>query len=323
MDFEMVKLTNRVIKEYYEVGLSQKEISFKENISKSTVSRILLKAKEDGLVSFKLDLEYESLEELENELKKEFCLERVRIREEIIAGVNNRLHDVAQMLSDDLSKMIRNHDIIGVSWGSTLQMVARVLEPIYPIRQGIEIVELCGSITSDWASLNSYNILREFAEKVQGKPIIYPVPILIENEDLASRLREESQIKKVIQIAEKARITIFTAGNLNTKSVLLENGALDFAMFGKLMRMGATGDILFHFLDQQGNLIDEELDQRTMAISLEALKKTEIRILIAVGEHKVDSIISALRSGVPNHLYIDEKTAIQVLKKHNRTKVWF
>ena len=42
-----IDLITRVLTEYYELGYTQSEISYKEHISKSSVSRIIQKAKED------------------------------------------------------------------------------------------------------------------------------------------------------------------------------------------------------------------------------------------------------------------------------------
>lgn len=75
----------------------------------------------------------------------------------------------------------------------------------------------------------------------------------------------------------------------------------------------AVGDIALRFFDVQGNIANENLNERVVGLALEDFKDKKYNIAIAVGERKAAGILGALRGGYVNVLYTDEKTAKKVL----------
>lgn len=69
MNKEELKQLIRVAKKYYLLEMKQEDISKTENVSKSTVSRLISKAKELGYVRFVLDFPPVTVEHLEKQLK--------------------------------------------------------------------------------------------------------------------------------------------------------------------------------------------------------------------------------------------------------------
>ena len=82
-----------------------------------------------------------------------------------------------------------------------------------------------------------------------------------------------------------------------------------------LTERGAVGDICSHLIDIHGNLCDPELDQRTIAIPLDEIKKKKHRICVAQGLSKADSMLGALNGGFVNVLITNEETAVWILKQ--------
>ena len=56
----------------------------------------------------------------------------------------------------------------------------------------------------------------------------------------------------------------------------------------ELSARGAVGDICTHLIDINGNICDQELDQRTAAVPLEDIRNKKYRIGVAQGLSKVD-----------------------------------
>ena len=92
------------------------------------------------------------------------------------------------------------------------------------------------------------------------------------------------------------------------------SGMIGTGEFGALTAAGAAGEVLFHFLDRDGNTVDPELDARVMSLPLESLKKKPLRILVASGEESAEVICGVLRAGLANRVYTDERTARRVLE---------
>jgi DNA-binding transcriptional regulator LsrR (DeoR family) len=86
-------------------------------------------------------------------------------------------------------------------------------------------------------------------------------------------------------------------------------------MVATLESMGAVGDLCSRFYSADGQLIDSDLDRRTIGITFDALKRVPRVIGIAWGQEKVPAILGALRLGVLNVLVTDKMTAL--LLKHS------
>ncbi|MGB8461693.1 MAG: sugar-binding domain-containing protein, partial [Priestia megaterium] len=77
----------------------------------------------------------------------------------------------------------------------------------------------------------------------------------------------------------------------------------------------AVGDICSRFFDKDGQICNESLDERTLGLDLEELKKKEYAILVAGGDQKIDSIYGALQGNFANVLVTDQFTARFLLDK--------
>ena len=80
-----------------------------------------------------------------------------------------------------------------------------------------------------------------------------------------------------------------------------------------LKEQHAIGDCCCTFYDANGKLLAPDLQKRTIAISLDTLKQTPIRIAVARSKEKVPAIKALLKMGVVNTLITDNDTAEQLL----------
>jgi len=76
---------------------------------------------------------------------------------------------------------------------------------------------------------------------------------------------------------------------------------------------GAAGDLLCHYFDRQGRLIDHPINKTVMAVPIETLSSTPVRILTSGGAHKTEAILGAMRALRPTVFITDEMTAAAVL----------
>ena len=76
---------------------------------------------------------------------------------------------------------------------------------------------------------------------------------------------------------------------------------------------GAVGDLLSHFIDKDGNPIENNLDNRLLSTPLEDLKKMNNVIGVAGGLNKVDAILAVLKGQYLDVLITDEETAAALL----------
>lgn len=305
----------RVAKKYYELGMSQEEISVDEEISKSTVSRILDKAEKLGYIQHTVISPIKTVAIQEELLKKHFDIEHIFVAPRVVDNKAICLMDTCKMVVEDLGKLISNDDIISISWGRTMEQLAALLTPPLSAKKGIQIVQLNGSIATSVLSTRTAGILQKFTEAYAGVGYMIAAPALVDDEHIASAIMRDSRIRTVLDLAMQANIAIFSIGQISEDSVLVERGSVSVEDVKTLRGVGAVGDICTRYFDIHGSLISSGYNARTIGIELDELKKKKQRIGIAVGSEKADAIIGALRGGYLTSLYTDEMTAECVLKR--------
>ena len=137
------KFITKIAQEYYRKGKTQEEIALKFRISRSKVSRLISKARECGMVTFTIKDMNEDIYALENEIENLFGLQEVII---VPSNINSQqtLRAVANGAGLFLDRVLRNGDILGVSWGSTLREMVNLLQPTRKIN--IRVVPLVGGV---------------------------------------------------------------------------------------------------------------------------------------------------------------------------------
>jgi deoxyribonucleoside regulator len=305
----------RIAKKYYEAGLSQEQISQEEEISKSTVSRLLDKAEKLGYIKHHVIYPNESMVLQEKLHKKGFDIERIFVSPTIVDNDAICLIDTCKMAAEDLAKIVSDNDIISVSWGRTMEQLAEVLVPPAVTKEGIRIVQLNGSIATSVLSTRTAGILQKFMEAYSGIGYMMAAPALVDNKDIAEAIKRDSKIKQVLDMACEASIAVFTIGQTSEHSVLVERGSISLDEVKRLQDLGAVGDICSRYFDIQGRIVSSDFEARAIGIALNQLKLKKQRIGIAVGTEKVDAIIGALRGGYLTTLYTDEKAAAGILKR--------
>lgn len=107
------------------------------------------------------------------------------------------------------------------------------------------------------------------------------------------------------------RFSLTSLGECDGNAFLFENRYLSADELAELRDAGAVGDMLGEFFDQNGRLVDTNLNHRTLAIDLSHLRNREV-VLLCAGRTEARAARSILRTGVVNGLIIDGDTALQI-----------
>ena len=81
-----------------------------------------------------------------------------------------------------------------------------------------------------------------------------------------------------------------------------------------LQKQGAVGDILSHFIDIHGHLIDSDLEKRLMSPPLTKIENFNNVVGVAGGPHKIEAIYATLMGSYLDVLITDEDTAAAILE---------
>ncbi|MGV3467053.1 MAG: sugar-binding transcriptional regulator [Heyndrickxia sp.] len=312
MESEKLKKVIEAARLYYLLDYNQNQIADKLGISRPTVSRLLQIAKKEGIVQIKITDPTQDTEQLSKELEKKFNLKKA-----IVASVpqfedsivKNYIGEKAAMYLHDI---VKDGDIIGVTWGTTLYHTAIALKQKFV--KDVKVVQLKGGVSHSETNTYSSEILYLFGKAFNTNPIHLPLPAIVDHVVVKQAMEADRHIKKVLDMGKEANIAVFTIGPTKSESLLFQLGYFSDEDMDMICSK-AVGDICSRFFDQEGNILNENLNSRTLGIELNHLKQKEYSILVAGGPQKIDGIYGALKAGYANVIIVDQFTAKFLLDK--------
>jgi DNA-binding transcriptional regulator LsrR (DeoR family) len=294
---------------YYEQGMTQQEIGKRLGFSRTKIVRLLATARDKGIVQIKLVGRYTSCLEKEESLKDKYELLDAII---IPTGKDfqSTKESVGKACALYLTKILKNDDILGVAWGTTLYEVGRFLETTK--NRNITVVQLMGGLnTSD--AFNPQEIVRQIATKLQAKGIWLNTPAVVATPEIKNALLTDNGVQDTLHQAKYCHKALLGIGDISQTASLLVSRALSREDMDDLIAHDAVGDIMGWHYDVQGNMVDSKVIDRVLSVPLSELHNIELRIGVANGEKKVAPFVGALRGKYINVIITDESTAESIL----------
>jgi deoxyribonucleoside regulator len=316
MEVDQDKLTKAIeaAKLYYLLDYNQHEIAKLLGVSRPTVSRLLQQAKTEGIVQITIKDPNENVENLAAQLEQKFNLKKAAIAS--IPQYEN--HIIKNYLGEKaavyLDEIVKDDDIIGVTWGTTLYHVAIELKQKFV--KNVKIVQLKGGVSLAETNTYASEILYLFGKAYHTAPHHLPLPAIVDHVVVKQAMEADRHIHQILELGKQANIAIYTIGSIKTDSLLFQLGYFTESDIESLTGK-AVGDICSRFFDKNGEICNESLNERTLGINLNELRKKEYSILVAGGPQKIDGIYGALKGGYANVLITDQFTAQFLLDKND------
>ncbi|WP_298014744.1 sugar-binding transcriptional regulator [uncultured Megasphaera sp.] len=297
-----------VAKLYYESDMSQQKIANKLGISRPSVSRFLQYAKEQGFVQIKIVDPIDLRQSLGDKLCKKYHLKDAIIANAPLDDDQELKKAIGQTAASYLWKIVKDNDIIGVGWGSSLYQMALQLKT-KPVK-GVQVVQLKGGISYSKVNTYAHEIVTLVADAFSTTGIFLPIPVMFDNVEVKRLVEHDKYVKNILDMGKKANIAVVTVGTASSESILFHLGYYIDDKDRELLSKKAAGDLCSRFYDDDYNIVDEELNARTVGLQLDEFKKKETRILVAGGKEKIRAIHTALKAGYMNVLITDRYTAL-------------
>ncbi|MDP5274981.1 sugar-binding transcriptional regulator [Chengkuizengella axinellae] len=312
MDKEKLEKMIEVSKLYYLLDYNQSDIAKQLGISRPTISRLLQQAKDEGIVEIKITDPTEDVENLSVQLEQKFNLKKA-----IVTHVPQYEDGIIKMYLGEktasyLHEIVKDGDIIGVTWGTTMHHVAVELKQ--KAIKDVKVVQLKGGVSHSETNTYANEILYLFGKAFDTAPHHLPLPAIVDHIVVKQAMEADRHIHRILELGKQSNIALYTIGPIKSESILFRLGYFteeDLSM----IYSKAVGDICSKFFDKDGEICSKELNARTLGIELEELKKKEYSILVAGGSHKIEGIYGALKGGFTNVLVTDQFTAQFLLDK--------
>lgn len=304
------KLAINVAKLYYRSDYSQQKIAQELGVSRPSISRLLQYAKDKGYVNIQIVDPVEDMSHMEQRLKEKLHLKDVKVASSTINDEEEIKKYIGITAAKYLDSIIKDGDIIGVGWGTTLYNMSRSLIP-RTIR-GSQVVQLEGGVShSEW---NNYarEILESFAANFDTVAQYLPLPVIFDTKETKEQVDKDRYIKRVLELGRHANIALFSVGTVRPNALFFRLGYTGIEEQEKIQK-SSVGDICSRFFDVEGRICNRELDDRTVGITLSELRDKEFSIMISGGEAKINAIRAALKGRYANVLITDQFTGKALL----------
>jgi DNA-binding transcriptional regulator LsrR (DeoR family) len=303
----------RAARLYYLDDRSQGEVAKELGLSRSSVSRILAAAREQGVVEIRIHdpSGLARVPDLEGALCEAFGVTSAvvvpRRRGQSPVDV------VAQATARIFEDRVRGLGSLGLSWGNTVDRFVEHVD-LEPINSGLVICPLVGGLPSDAGPAGNTS-LEQLAGKCGATSLRFDSPAVVESRQTWSAMNHESTILRAIERAaevEAAFVGIGSYGVHNSRRVVSAMH-LSEEESAQLAGQAPAGDICGRYYDLHGTSLGLPTAERVIGITLEQLRQVPEVIGLAGGVEKAPGVVGALRTGVLRGIVLDEDLARAVL----------
>ena len=298
---------------YYEQDLTQTEIGRRLSISRSTVSRMLQRARDARIVTITVNYEVEREHGLEDELASAFALRETRVLNSQRRSSDSIRNGLGKLAANLLEDCLNDNSTLGLSYGRSL---ANTVEQVRPrLSEGLIVVPVIGALGSDNPLIEGIDLTRQLANKLGAKYRYLHAPLLVEDRRTRDLFLQEPTVNDVLQIAAKANTVLIGIGSLQAESSgIIWTGYITRKERDWLHNIGVVGHMCAQFFDISGKILDIGINQRSISIGLSALRQIDNVIAVAGTTDKASAILGALNGGYIDSLVTDDSAARQVLE---------
>ena len=294
---------------YHILGMTQSEVAVKLGVNRIMVTRLLSDAKKRGEVVIRIKSDLTDLVDLQLRLEARYGLERA-----IVAPLEDPLDDptrvIAAAAGEYVSGLMQNDMTIGVGWGKTLHAMLPYIEA--ERLSNVRVISLLGGIAQA-RRFNPAEFAWQFAELFDAEGYLISAPAVVDSAQTRHALLENCGLDQILQLAEACDISLLSCGGITSMTTSYRSGHITEAERQSLVEAGAVGDVLYHFINAEGQLVDHPVNTRSISMPLERLRRIEQKVLISGGPEKIEVLKATIACIDPSVLITDEVTARSLL----------
>ena len=302
-----IRLIVKIAQLYYEQDMTQAQIARELGIYRTTISRLLKRGREQGIVTIAINYDYNENLWLEQQLKQKFGL-----KEAVVASSDGLLEEeqlsaMGQHGALLVDRLLEPGDIIGFSWGRAVRSLVENLPQASQSRQVI-CVPIIGGPSGKLESRYHVNTLTYgAAARLKAESHLADFPALLDNPLIRNGIMQSQHFKTISSYWDSLDVALVGIG-----SPAIRDGANWHAFYGSeesddLNARHVAGDI-------NGGLVDTNMSEKTLSIEMAKLRQARYSIGIAMGEEKYSGILGALHGRYINCLVTNRETAELLLK---------
>ncbi|MBZ9806258.1 MULTISPECIES: sugar-binding transcriptional regulator [unclassified Mesorhizobium] len=298
---------------YFVEQMTQNEIADVLGVGRVTIVRMLAEARSRNEVKITIESELSEIVRLERALERTFGLKQALVAP-LTAPNADPIPAISAKTGSFLSDTMKSGMRVGVGWGQTLFSSLPFISA--KSLTDFKVISLLGGV----GVVRRYNPAEfawRFAQIFQGDGYLIPTPAVVDSVETKIALVERCGLQEVFEMANVLDAVLLSVGGIASATTFSRGGFLKEADREALVARGAVGDLLFHFFDRNGDLVDHPVNSHVMSVEVDRLRKAPIRILTSGGEEKTAALLGAMNLIAPTILITDEESARRMLEAVN------
>ena len=313
-DYAKYDFLARVAWAYYVEEMTQSEISEMYDIPRIKVQRLLKEASDIKMATVSISNPYCNMLSCEKELVEKYGLLDAVVVPTVSREIYKELTVAVAMYLE--RKWMSSIKLLGIGGGRTLGYLSQALDTIArkPNGNKPDVASLIGILTLD-AAMSSMDNAQQVAQTIGSKFYGIWSPGLTQTEEEYKVFANQKNIRNSLTLANSADIKVVSIGTIEDSFNGRKMGEkmVDDIDYWKLKEQNVAGELLAHFFDEDGKIIDHSITRRSIVIDIPS--KNGKVVAVSGGEHKVGAIRAALKGKLVDVLVTDYDTCEKLLDK--------
>lgn len=278
-----IRLIVKIAQLYYEQEMTQAQIAHELGIYRTTISRLLKRGRELGVVTIAINYDYNDSLWLEERLKQKFGL-----KEAVVAPQESEAGAYGAQLFE---RLLSPNAVIGFGWGRAVSALVEAL-PQSSQPRPLVCVPIVGGPSGKLPSRYHVNTLTySAATRLKGESYLADFPALLDNPLIRQGIMQSPHFQTLAEYWQRLDIAVVGIG-----SPTIRHAANWQAFYGNRRA-------------DDGTPVATAMQDKTLSIELKTLKQARYVIGLASGEEKYAALLGALRGQHINALVTDRATA--------------
>lgn len=300
---------------HYMRGQTMESIARSFGVSRSTVSRMLVWAKDTGLVEIRIRPGQVGDTEVADALIERYQLESCIAAPAGSLTAGERFELTAARAANLIDTLLESDMVMAVSWGTMVNAISLGLKPRNVVN--CQVVQLNGFGNAITTGIHySSRILERFGEAYNAYVQQFPAPLFFDSAGACDILLNEYSLSRIRRLQHTADLVLFNVGTVEDflpNSPYLAGYNVGAREIDEIRRDEVVGEVAATYFRADGSTADVEINAHTSGPDLERLKLARYRICVTSGERKVEALNAALKGGYISHLVTDTDTASSLL----------
>lgn len=322
MDREEIKLITKICYMYYYEEKVQSKIAKRFNITRQMVSKLIQKAKDEGILKIIIESPLKVVTELEIGLESKYNLKDVIVIQNDTISYEDLNQKLGKAAGEYFRKVAMSNLNIGVGFGSSLEAMAEHINmDVTGINfDEIKIVQLVGGINSNYSYDNSQYIMSLLGKKIDAQVIYLNAPYMVEEKEVRESIIKSSIYRKLLNLYDhldyafvqiNPATRIYRTDTLDMKK--RDINYLDVLGINYLNNVDAVGEVCLNYFNDRGHFVDTRIDDKIITIPHKKFRNIKKLVGIVGGEERHKAALGAVQSKMFDVLITDEDTAKYLL----------